>query len=78
MSCCDGCSRRSERCHADCADYLAERILAAHDGRDRIERVLTDYEIRSIERGGRRKSGIKVYKTCRSPGWKHRGTGIGK
>jgi len=78
MSCCENCERRTETCHADCADYLAERVLAAHEGRDRIERELTDYEIESLERGGRRKSGQKVYKSSSAHWWKNRRKNTGR
>ena len=72
MSCCDGCTRRSERCHADCADYLAERILR-DDAAIREEREYQDYQAAAIYKGGRRKSGRKAYKGWRKPGWKIRG-----
>ena len=74
MSACDGCSRRSERCHADCADYLAERILR-DDTAVRAEREYRDYQETAIYNGGRRKSGKKAYKGWRTPGWHIRGGG---
>ena len=70
MRACDGCPRRTETCHADCADYLAERVLAARDGRDRREREIGDYMADAIERGGRRKTGKKTYKANRAHNWK--------
>ncbi len=70
MRACAGCPRRSERCHAECAEYLAERVLAASEGKKRRERLVDDYVSDSIERGGRRKSGEKTYKARRSHWWK--------
>lgn len=78
MSCCDGCPRRSERCHADCADYLAERVLAASEGRKRAERELNTYEAEMLTRGGRRKTGKKVYKRNGAHWWRSRRIDTGK
>ena len=72
MSCCDGCTRRMEMCHTDCADYLAERILR-DDASARAERDYQDYQADAIYRGGRRTSGRKTYKGWRKLGWKIRG-----
>ena len=69
---CNGCPRRSERCHADCAEYLAERILR-DDAAIRDERDYQDYQADAVYRGGRRTSGRKAYKGWRKPGWKIRG-----
>ena len=74
MSACDGCSRRSERCHADCAEYLAERVLHA-ENKIREERDYQNYQADAVYKGGRRKSGRKAYKGWRKPGWKIRGGG---
>lgn len=78
MRACDGCSRRSERCHADCAEYLAERILSAHAGKKRAERELSTYEAESLMRGGRRKSGKKTYKRPGLHWWKNRRINTGR
>ena len=78
MRACDGCSRRSERCHADCAEYLAERILSAHEGKKRAERELSTYESEVLTAGGRRKTGKKVYKRNGAHWWRSRRIDTGK
>ena len=78
MSCCENCPRRTETCHADCAEYLAERVLAAHDGRAAAERELNTYEAEALTRGGRRKSGKKVYKRPDLRWWKNRRIDTGR
>ncbi len=78
MSCCENCPRRSPRCHADCADYLAERVLSAHEGRARAERELNTYEAEMLTRGGRRKSGKKTYKRPGLHWWKNRRINTGR
>ena len=78
MRACDGCPRRSERCHAECADYLAERVLAASEGKKRMEREVASYEVESLTRGGRRKSGQKVYKSSSAHWWRNRRIDTGR
>lgn len=78
MSCCDGCEHRTERCHAECAEYLAERVLAASEGKKRMEREVASYEVESLTRGGRRKSGQKVYKSSSAHWWRNRRIDTGR
>ena len=70
MSCCDGCECRSERCHADCADYLAEHIVGSPGRKTQAQRDADDYAAKAIYMGGRRKSGKKMYKGMRTAGWR--------
>jgi len=62
MSVCDNCLRRSERCHADCTDYLAEHIVGVPGRKTQAERDADDYAAHAVYMGGRRKSGSKIYK----------------
>ena len=70
MSICDGCTRRMEMCHTDCADYLAERILSANSLQEQARREANEYTANAIFNGGRRKSGERVYKGRRTSSWK--------
>lgn len=78
MRACEACKHRTETCHAECAAYLAEHILGAHEGRDRLERVTDDYISDSIERGARRATGKRTYKSGRSHNWKDEAARFGR
>ena len=69
MSCCDGCGRRTATCHAECADYLAERILSAKDRQEAARREIEEYITDTSLRGGRRKTGKPDYKHSNRPVW---------
>lgn len=69
MSCCDGCGRRTATCHAECADYLAERVLRTHDTRDAAEREYENYITDVSLRGGRTRGGNQEYKIPNRTAW---------
>jgi len=72
MSVCHNCTRRTARCHADCADYLIERVrLDALAEARRGEQLADDCAAAALWRGGRRKTGKKAYKGCRTHNWKY-------